>query len=714
MTKVTIPASTFKILSDTLASLEAKAARGGVPPKGAQAAARRGLELRKEFGRGGTMVGVARARDISNGKNLSESTIRRMKAYFDRHEVDKQGKDWDNQERPSNGKIAWLLWGGDAGRTWATSMVERWNREDGKTKSLPRWLPNGEEISTLKQLAAVLCIDEKTAAYVVLDSYKPSDTLYKAAVRRVRTPAGAIKYGQPIGSVIVADGVSWVRMVVETTQREGGMTLSFMGTSPITGFSVAARGHNKEVPANDFFESGRGVKELMSWLRKNEKAFDDPASYFGSWYDKDNGEVVFDVSYVISDIEEAIARGKENNQQAIWDISNGVEIDTGGTGDRQQKGADSERSIHGKAAEARFGNVRARVRRLGNTGMGTPDEAVSGPDLEDEDGDWRGRTGTRHYSLGRVLKPKEPEEKRQVRDSAYWGAPVGTPLPLPDKFRKPDVTPSASGGSSPEERSSIGIGTHGVVSAAKARDTYRKKAGVGKATKIDYRKVVADRERASRIADAYDELPVDDPAAHEAYDKLIEEIDMQYDFLVNEVGIDIEFVDDDPYQSSAEMMDDVENNNRLRVLKTSSTEPHPYLSNEQNDKFRAVHDYFGHAATGRGFAQDGEEAAWVSHSLMFSEKARQALTTETRGQNSWYNTRKQGFAVQKVALLPSEFWDIPDGFEYKDVFAGGRGEGISGGVPAPFETLKPVRRQTRKRIHRIIGNRAPRLRELAK
>jgi hypothetical protein len=82
--------------------------------------ARRGLELRAKFGRGGTAVGVARARDLVNGRDLSPETVARMYSFFSRHEVDKKGKDWDNAERPSNGKIAWLLWGGDSGFAWST------------------------------------------------------------------------------------------------------------------------------------------------------------------------------------------------------------------------------------------------------------------------------------------------------------------------------------------------------------------------------------------------------------------------------------------------------------------------------------------------------------------------------------------------------------------------------------------------------------------
>ena len=107
-----------------------KSADGFVPPKGAQENARRGLELRREFKRGGTMVGVARARDISNGASLPLETINRMVSYFARHEVDKKGKDWGNASNPSRGYIAWLLWGGDAGKTWADSISQREKKKD--------------------------------------------------------------------------------------------------------------------------------------------------------------------------------------------------------------------------------------------------------------------------------------------------------------------------------------------------------------------------------------------------------------------------------------------------------------------------------------------------------------------------------------------------------------------------------------------------------
>lgn len=94
--------------------------------------AQRGLDWREEFGRGGTMIGVARARDIVNGRDLPLETVKRMRSYFARHEVDKKGEGWspDQNGYPSAGRIAWALWGGDAGRAWAEAIIaEQESRE---------------------------------------------------------------------------------------------------------------------------------------------------------------------------------------------------------------------------------------------------------------------------------------------------------------------------------------------------------------------------------------------------------------------------------------------------------------------------------------------------------------------------------------------------------------------------------------------------------
>ena len=108
---------------------------GYKPTSGMQSAARRAIKL-KEQGKAkgaGTAVGWTRAGQLARGETLSLSTVKRMYSYFSRHEVDKQGKDWDNAESPSNGKIMWLAWGGDAGFSWSKKIV---NREKTVKKNL--------------------------------------------------------------------------------------------------------------------------------------------------------------------------------------------------------------------------------------------------------------------------------------------------------------------------------------------------------------------------------------------------------------------------------------------------------------------------------------------------------------------------------------------------------------------------------------------------
>lgn len=102
------------------------------PPSGVRDEAAKGLAWRSEFNRGGTAVGVARARDLSNGTNISPDTANRMDSYFARHEVDKQGEGWSPGEDgfPSAGRIAWALWGGDPGQAWASKLTRQIDAAD--------------------------------------------------------------------------------------------------------------------------------------------------------------------------------------------------------------------------------------------------------------------------------------------------------------------------------------------------------------------------------------------------------------------------------------------------------------------------------------------------------------------------------------------------------------------------------------------------------
>jgi HK97 family phage major capsid protein/HK97 family phage prohead protease len=117
------------------------------PTSGMVEEAKRGLEWRREHGRGGTEVGIARARDIANGKNLSDDTVKRMFSFFSRHEVDKQAEGFSPGEDgyPSNGRIAWALWGGDAGFSWSRRISEAMKKDE--KRAAPDALSVGDFVS---------------------------------------------------------------------------------------------------------------------------------------------------------------------------------------------------------------------------------------------------------------------------------------------------------------------------------------------------------------------------------------------------------------------------------------------------------------------------------------------------------------------------------------------------------------------------------------
>src|SRR5882672_1362466 len=207
-----------------------------------------------------------------------------------------------------------------------------------------------------------------------------------------------------------------------------------------------------------------------------------------------------------------------------------------------------------------------------------------------------------------------------------------------------------------------------------------------------------DEERVKRIADAYDEAWHDPahPKVKQSYDALKAETLSQYKHL-SDAGYHIEpwTKEGEPYKDSAEMMNDLRNHRHLHFFLTDQgfgTEgevphDHPLLEPSgvviggknllYNDLFRAIHDFYGHAAEGHQFGPRGEENAWRTHSSMFTPQALPALTAETRGQNSWVNAGahlrrpdgslpKKGeegwihpalrpFADQKATILSDEF-----------------------------------------------------------
>lgn len=253
--------------------------------------------------------------------------------------------------------------------------------------------------------------------------------------------------------------------------------------------------------------------------------------------------------------------------------------------------------------------------------------------------------------------------------------PAGSPKG--GQFASAKSTAGAQAGDAP------GRGRAALSTAARpeANEVVQREAAAYAGRPLNHDYVELDQARAGAIADAYEALPVDDsanPAVREAYDALGRELEAQWTHATsNGMRFEPWMKPGQPYQTSSEMAADVRNNRHLYFY--TGGDPHPLLSKTSpvsgvtlNDTFRAVHDYYGHAAGGFGFGARGEENAWRAHSQMFSPIARRAMTTETRGQSSWVNWGRQNYdakgnflnippskrpyATQKVALLPERFW----------------------------------------------------------
>ena len=127
------------------------------PTDGMAAEAKKGLDWRKEFGRGGTIVGATRANQLIRKENLSPSTVKRMFSFFSRHEVDKRAEGFRPGEKgyPSNGRIAWALWGGDPGFSWSRKKAKQIDNES-KVEEVEKILVIKDETEEEKQLTAAV------------------------------------------------------------------------------------------------------------------------------------------------------------------------------------------------------------------------------------------------------------------------------------------------------------------------------------------------------------------------------------------------------------------------------------------------------------------------------------------------------------------------------------------------------------------------------
>lgn len=246
-----------------------------------------------------------------------------------------------------------------------------------------------------------------------------------------------------------------------------------------------------------------------------------------------------------------------------------------------------------------------------------------------------------------------------------------------------------------------------LAEAASIADKYMESLGKVRPKPVKVRSV--DVDRANVISYEFEKMEesIDSMETKAAYTQMVKETIAQYEAIISQ-GYQVEINNEEPYASSADMIDDLRQNKNMKIFSTESGFGDTAITEEQrernpllqrtsyvdkngqpllaNDLFRFVHDFFGHAELGNGFGAIGEENAWRVHVTMYSPMAARAMTTETRGQNSWVNfsgvndeafklrnkarkLRKEGkieeadeltgqvydmmkFADQKVGLLP--------------------------------------------------------------
>jgi len=285
----------------------------------------------------------------------------------------------------------------------------------------------------------------------------------------------------------------------------------------------------------------------------------------------------------------------------------------------------------------------------------------------------------------RVREPSQElaGETNEERERAY-GTGDGAGRASVRSLAPLEGAPSIKGASGPDPN---------LIAVA---ESYARDRGIDLKRQAYYASV--DEDRARRIAAAYEAMPhaPNDPVVKEAYENLISQLRDQYDALV-QAGYKFWFFDEntDPYAGNPwNAMRDLRATKSMGVFATeagfgtsdfnASGNPllvetglmWPYGSPDgemkrvfANDLFRAVHDALGHGIEGSGFRAAGEENAWQAHVRLFTGSAIAALTSETRGQNSWLNYGPYGeknqtapvaetvFADQKTGLMPSWTWE---------------------------------------------------------
>lgn len=146
------------------------------PPETVRENAKQALDYIDRGCEAGTRVGLARANQLANNDNLSPDTINRMVSFFARHEDNRgDGTEVDSNNCPTAGYIAWLLWGGDAGRTWAEEVQRQMETEDNQTKETNSKSTKTKIMNNLEKILNELGFEKKESVHQSTDSAGKSE-----------------------------------------------------------------------------------------------------------------------------------------------------------------------------------------------------------------------------------------------------------------------------------------------------------------------------------------------------------------------------------------------------------------------------------------------------------------------------------------------------------------------------------------------------------
>jgi HK97 family phage major capsid protein/HK97 family phage prohead protease len=233
--------------------------------------ATRGLELRKEYGRGGTDVGVARARDISNNKDLSDSTIKRMYSFFSRHSsnYDKHYGEKENDGGENAFTIAWLLWGGNAGYAWSKKEVKRIDNDEERMMDEDKDISEiVEEIESEDPEVEELNFDDEERSEVKVE-HRSMAMEMKPVDEEKRTAMIAVSSEEPVAR-------SFGNEVLEHTKEAIDMSFLASGRAPL----LLDHDPEKQIGVVESVELDESTRRLRAKVRFGKgalarEAFDD-------------------------------------------------------------------------------------------------------------------------------------------------------------------------------------------------------------------------------------------------------------------------------------------------------------------------------------------------------------------------------------------------------------------------------------------------------